>query len=141
MKTLTNRFKIAENFSLHEFQNKEGLVMVHPALVEGLQAARDEMNDGHEEYFIVVTNSIRTEADNAALGARLGWTDEGGLVARDSRHLTKYGGIAADISVRRILNRPVNRAMVLQVLNKHFDYVKADYADGHIHVDQRFRAR
>jgi len=138
--TITTHFsnRVAQNFKLYEFENKEGLVMVNPLLVRRLEKLRHELNliFGRDTVKIIITNAIRTEADNERLAKKLGWTDEGGLVSRNSKHLTKYGGIAADI-VAYCEKRKIAGPAVGKIAQKHFDFVKSDYEDGHVHVDLR----
>jgi hypothetical protein len=81
---------------------------------------------------------VRTEAELAALAARLGWTDEGGSVSRDSMHLTKYGGIAVDlVGVVASSRHRVPQTTLGEVCRRYFDFVKDDYRDGHVHADLR----
>jgi len=128
------------HFSMHEFENPDGLVMVHPTVLEGLERVRAELNRLHGGGIaVLICDSVRTQADLAALAAKYGWVDEGGTVSRDSRHLAKYGGIAVDIIAVDTAER---NERVLQdelgaVARHHFDWVKDDYRDGHVHADQR----
>jgi hypothetical protein len=91
-----------------------------------------------EDVQIVITSGTRSPADNKRLADKLGWVGDGGLVARDSRHLPSHGGIAADLYARY---RGVDGWIVLQQedvaisCRRYFQYVKADYQDGHIHAD------
>jgi len=135
----SNRIKLSEHFSLHEFANKDGLAIVHPRLVEALEKLRKRLAEVfEEECYIVITNATRTEFDNEILGRRLGWTDEGGLVSRNSKHLTKYGGIAVDFYVRRVSDSGyVSQGRAGSLARKFFDKVVDTYADGHIHADLR----
>ena len=130
------------HFSLHEFANKEGLAIVHPRLLEGLERLRDSLCVAYEtDVPILLTCGTRTEKDNGLLAVRLGWIDEGGAVARESKHLPRYGGVAADIYA--VLSRPgdpdgirVPQHILAEHAKRFFSYVKADYPDGHVHVDQ-----
>jgi hypothetical protein len=129
----------ASHFRLYEFENGDGLAMVHASLLESLERVRRDLGAMlNQEVWILVTDAVRTPADLEQLAARLGWADQGGLVSRDSKHLVKYGGIAADIvavvagTKRRIAQRTLG-----VVARRHFDFVKDDYADGHVHVDNR----
>jgi hypothetical protein len=130
------------HFRLREFENAAGLAMVHPTLLESLERVRRDLCEmAGETVWILVTSAVRTEEDLHRLAALYGWTDQGGTVSRNSRHLTKFGGIAADIVA--VLER--NRARVPQktlgtVCRRYFDWVKDDYNDGHVHADNRHRA-
>lgn len=158
--TARNRIPISDHFSLHEFENIEGLCMVHPTLLAALEDFRAAVNrdynqDAHitreqgveiiDAYIgIHITDAVRTEADNERLAMRLGYTDEGGAVSRNSRHLAKFGGIAADFLLfekRSTANggsvRPYTKSGLGSMAREYFDFVKDDYADGHIHVDMR----
>lgn len=130
------------HFRLREFANAEGVVMVHPALINGLEALRHELYCAfREEVWIIITDGIRTQDDLERLADKYGWIDEGGVVSRDSKHLTKYGGIAADIKCFKANKGPdgrrerVAQALVGRMARRFFLFVKDDYADGHVHVD------
>ena len=70
------------NFRLREFANKQGLAIVHPALVTGLERLREYLrNEYDSDVRIQVTCGTRTEQDNVELAGRLGWTEEGGAVS------------------------------------------------------------
>jgi hypothetical protein len=127
------------NFRLREFANPDGLAMVHPDLLTALEGVRRDLNAmAGETVWVIVKDGVRTQADLDRLAARLGWTDEGGAVSRDSMHLAKYGGIAVDVIavVARSRHR-VPQPTLGEVCRRHFDYVKDDYADGHVHADLR----
>ena len=133
----------ASHFSAHEFENRAGIACVSKALITGLELARRDLNREYglgvdDEILVCVSEygGIRTDADNIALAAKLGWTDEGGRVSRDSRHLLKYGGIAADIyAVHKWAGVSVAQALLWTVAERHFDFTRL--YDGHVHVDQR----
>ena len=129
------------NFRLYEFESNSGFCMIHPTVLLGLELVRRDLAFSEkQECAIIVTGGTRTDADNAALGARLGWIDEGGVVSRDSRHLAKYGGIAVDFYAIHARDKArLNASLVGVVARRHFDFVKDDYKDGHIHADQRTR--
>ena len=114
-----------------------------PSLIEALEALRKNLCQKYStEVEIVITSGTRTESDNILLAKRLGWIDEGGVVARDSRHLPKYGGIAADLYARyRQLGSwvVVAQNVVGSACRQYFEYVKDDYDDGHVHADVRGR--
>ena len=81
---------------------------------------------------------MRTRDDLERLAARLGWADEGGAVARQSKHLAKFGGVAVDVVARVASTRGlVPQAALGDVCRRYFDWVKDDYADGHVHADNR----
>lgn len=147
--------KLVSHFSMHEFENDDGLAMVHPTVLSGLERVRQELNRGRvagdREMAILVTDAVRTQQDLERLAQRYGWTDEGGTVSRDSKHLAKYGGIAVDIIAvpkgltfgpgsgalyRGIVGRPW-QGRLGQACREFFDWVKDDYPDGHVHADNR----
>ena len=130
------------HFRLCEFENGDGLAMVHRSVLESLERVRRDLcAEAGEEVWIIVTDAVRTQADLERLAARLGWTDEGGLVARDSRHLAKFGGIAVDvIAVVARTRERVPQKKLGELCRRYFDWVKDDYADGHVHADNRVRA-
>lgn len=146
-----NRVKIAtiidgetvSNFSLHEFENGDGLVMVHSTLLESLERTRAELCRKYEqEVCIVITDGIRTPEDLERLAAGYGWIDEGGTVSRESKHLTKFGGIAADFraTVKQTGFR-IDGGLVGNIAREFFDWVKDDYMDGHVHADNRIKGK
>jgi hypothetical protein len=131
------------HFRLREFENGDGLVMVHATILESLERVRRDLSAVKgEEVCVVIKDGVRTEADLARLAARLGWTDHGGAVSRDSKHLAKYGGIAADlVAVVARTKERVPQRVLGEVCRRHFDWVKDDYRDGHVHADNRARGR
>ena len=135
--------ELVSHFRLREFENPEGLAMVHPSLLESLERVRRDLGTmAGETVWLIITNAVRTEADLRRLAARYGWIDEGGTVARNSRHLTKFGGIAADlVAVSARTRQRVPQRTLGAVCRRHFDWVKDDYNDGHVHADNRTRAR
>ena len=136
--------EMVSHFSMHEFENDDGLVMVHPSVLRGLERVRRRLNDSTgAPVAVIVADAVRTQRDLDRLAERYGWTDEGGRVSRDSRHLAKYGGIAVDIVAVRQDNagRATERlpqSVVGEACRECFDWVKDDYPDGHIHADNRF---
>jgi hypothetical protein len=127
------------HFKMSEFQNPDGWVMVHPALLRALELTRHALNEisKSKDIRITITDCVRTPQQNYALGRRLGYTDEGGLVSRNSYHLSQYGGIAADfIAWDASLDKELSAAEVLPVAALFFHFSKA-YTDGHIHGDMR----
>jgi hypothetical protein len=128
-------------FKLSEFENSQGIVVINNALIFSLECFRtaiaEKLSISPDIIKIVITDGTRTEEDNQALGKKLGWTDEGGLVSRDSKHLTKYGGIAADIVVLMTRARiRIPHKVMIPLAEQIFDYAKS-YHDGHLHVDMR----
>lgn len=82
-----NEIKISEHFSLNEFQCRHcGLVMIHPPLIELLEAIRRAKGGP-----LIITSGYRCKAHNASVGG-----------AKNSYH-TK--GRAADISAQSISER------------------------------------
>jgi hypothetical protein len=129
------------HFKMREFENRDGLVMVHASVLDSLERVRRELCAmAGEEVWVIVTNGVRTRADLERLAARLGWIDEGGVVSRNSKHLAEFGGIAVDVVARVASSRhQVPQATLGDVCRRHFDWVKDDYADGHVHADNRSR--
>jgi len=136
--------KLVSHFSMHEFENDDGLVILHPTVLVGLERVRQKLNElAGVPIVIFVTDAVRTQQDLERLAEQYGWTDEGGTVSRDSKHLAKYGGIAVDIiampkgltfgreSARQWQER------LGQTCREYFDWVKDDYPDGHVHADNR----
>ena len=127
------------HFRLREFENRDGLAMVHPSLLESLERVRRDLcRMAGETVWVIVTDGIRTQSDLEGLASRLGWTDEGGSVSRHSRHLTRYGGIAVDlVAVVAESRHRVPQETLGRVCRQYFDWVKDDYGDGHVHADNR----
>ena len=62
-------------------------------------------------------------------------------MARRSKHLAEFGGIAVDvIAVVARTRERVPQKKLGEVCRCYFDWVKDDYADGHVHADNRARA-
>lgn len=131
------------HFKMREFENRAGLVMVHASVLDSLERVRRDLCAmAGEEVWVIVTDGVRTQDDLERLAARLGWIDEGGAVARNSKHLAKFGGIAVDVVARVASSRTrVPQATLGGVCRRHFDWVKDDYADGHVHADNRSHMR
>lgn len=127
------------HFRLREFENADGLAMVHASTLTSLEnVRRDLCAMAGETVWVIVTDAVRTQADLERLAARLGWADQGGAVSRSSKHLAKYGGIAVDcIAVVASTRRRVPQGTVGAVCRRYFDWVKDDYQDGHVHSDNR----
>ena len=132
--------KLVSHFSLHEFESRRrGYAMVHPSLLLSLEKLRQNLSgiDAFEEVEIIITSGLRTQEDNAWLGEKYGYTEAGGDVSRDSKHLPEYGGIAADFWARRKRDKKVIPTdVLLRCAQQVFDFCKA-YADGHVHGDNR----
>jgi hypothetical protein len=129
------------HFKLREFESDSGLVVIDPGLLRSLELVRRDLGRFYSRTVeIVITSGTRTLEENETLGARLGWTDQGGLVARDSMHLPHHGGIAVDLYARYREGNAwvvVPQAVTAQHCKMHFRFVKADYTDGHVHADNR----
>jgi len=130
------------HFRLREFENSDGLAMVHASMLESLERVRRDLCAVcEEEVWIIITGAIRTHAELERLASRLGWTDQGGAVARNSKHLVDFGGIAVDlVAVVARTRERIPQETVGEVCRRHFDWVKDDYSDGHVHADNRDRA-
>lgn len=127
------------SFKLKEFANREGVACVHRRLLIALNATRKDLCAKYKvEVEVIITSATRTEQDNERLAAILGWDDEGGAVARNSKHLVKHGGIAVDLTARvKGTKSNVPQRVLGHLCRRHFDWVKDDYADGHVHADMR----
>jgi len=127
------------HFRLAEFATLQGLVMLHRSVLVSLERLRLDLAAAiNYPVSIIITDAVRTQQYNHSLGARLGWTDQGGKVSRNSMHLAKYGGIAVDIiatlyqSHTRIPQHQLGREC-----RRHFYFVQDNYPDGHVHCDNR----
>lgn len=129
----------SSHFRLREFENAEGLAMVHVSTVASLERVRRDLCSlMGETVWVIVTNCVRTRADLEALAERLGWVDEGGAVSRRSKHLAEFGGIAVDlVAVVARTRERVPQKTLGEICRRHFDWVKDDYEDGHVHGDNR----
>jgi len=130
---------LVSHFKLSEFENHDGFVMVHPGVLKGLELVRRDLSlTTRKAIYIIISCCVRTHKENEELAARLGWTDEGGLVSRTSKHLPEYGGIAVDFTAFYTdIKEHISRKLVGGIARRHFDFVKDTYSDGHIHADQR----
>jgi hypothetical protein len=111
------------HFKLREFENRDGLAMVHASVLLSLEKTRRDLCARYgEEVWILITDAVRTPDDLQRLAARYGWTDEGGSVARRSKHLAEFGGIAVDLVavIKRTRNR-VPQEMLGALCRQHFD--------------------
>lgn len=136
------RGELVSHFWLREFESAAGFVMIHASVPLSLELLRRDLcREVGEEVEVLVTDAVRTEEDLLRLAQRYGWSDEGGTVSRDSRHLARYGGVAVDIVARvRGTGRPIAQDGLGAVSRRYFDFVKDDYPDGHVHADNRCRA-
>jgi hypothetical protein len=132
--------ELVSHFSLREFENAYGFVMVHASVPRALELVRRDLcREAGEEVEIVITDALRTEEELRQLAQRYGWADEGGSVSRNSRHLARYGGIAVDIVARvRSSGARFPQDSVGAACRRYFDFVKDDYPDGHVHADNRY---
>lgn len=130
---------LVSHFSLYEFENHDGLAMVHPSLLDSLELTRRDLcTEAKEEVWIIVTDAVRTQQDLDRLAARFGWTSEGGTVSPLSMHLARFGGIAVDIIAYTKANHvPIPQKVLGPISERYFDWVKHDYLDGHVHADNR----
>lgn len=137
--TVARDGKTVSNFRLHEFENAAGLAMVHRSTLESLERVREELGKHYgETVLLILTDAVRTREDLERIAKKYGWVEDGGAVARQSRHLAEYGGIAVDMiaKVERTGER-VPQYILGRICRRHFDFVKDDYADGHVHGDNR----
>ena len=129
------------HFRLLEFETADGFALVDSGVIRSLELTRESLGKQYgREVRILITCGVRTLADNERLAAELGWLEDGGLVARNSRHLPQYGGIAVEIVAEYDLDGATTRipqANLAVACRDHFAYVKADYKDGHVHADTR----
>lgn len=130
---------VITHFNLKEFENDNGWVMIHRSVIVSLTQVRKELTKMFgDEVEIIITDSTRTPQDLEKVGNKLGWVDKGGVVSRNSKHLEKFGGIAVDFYARfKQSKKRIPSYQIEAVCRKYFDYIKTDYADGHIHADNR----
>jgi len=127
------------HFNLREFENRDGFAMVHASVLLSLEKTRRDLCARYgEEVWILITDAVRTPEDLQRLAARYGWANEGGTVARHSKHLAEFGGIAVDmVAVVARTRTRVPQEVLGSLCRQHFDFVKDDYKDGHVHADNR----
>ena len=129
------------HFRLCEFESCDGTVVVDTNLVRSLELTRRDLCVFlGTDVQIVIKSGTRTEAENERLAERLGWVENGGAVAHDSRHLPKYGGLAVDCHARYREGASwevVAQTTLGSACRVHFAFVKDDYPDGHVHADNR----
>lgn len=129
--------KMVSHFRLKEFENPDGLAVVHEQLLVALEKTRRDLCEKYERSVeVIITCGVRTQQDQERLAKVLGWADKGGAVARDSKHLPKWGGVAVDLKAVMGGTRIPQRTLG-DICRRHFDWVKDDYADGHVHADVR----
>ena len=140
---------LVSHYTMRELENRDGMVMAFPRTMLSLERVRRDLcAEAGEEVLVIVKDAMRTGAENARLAERLGWTDEGGLVSRLSKHVPRpeivngkeviVGGYAVDIIAEAASDRRrITQSMLGAVCRRHFDFVKDDYADGHVHADNR----
>lgn len=112
IKKLGEGYRVSRNFKLSEFASKDGdeIVLLHPALIVGLQALRDYVKES-----VTVNSGYRSKAHNKAIGG-----------ASASYHVL---GMAADIVVSR--HTPNQIAFIARELG--FGGIKA--YQGFTHID------
>jgi len=126
---MINDFQLSEHFNLKEFQNRNGEVKIDPLLVSTLEELRSTLGG----ISIIITSGYRSKSDNEALAERLGWIEDGGLVAKDSQHL--YGKAADIVCYDFDLRQYLAPTLVATHAAKLFSFVKA--YEAHTHVDVR----
>jgi len=136
-----NRIRLSKHFWLSEFEDDCGWVMIHPSIIDSLETLWSLCaKEIGEDVEVIITGATLTAAAHYALGTRLGWTDGDppGPVSRTSYHREEHGGVAVDFYVRnkRTKERLPQRLVGFKAIGC-FNFVKDDYADGHIHGDNR----
>lgn len=131
--------ELVSHFTLREFETDTGVVMLDLRTLKSLELLRRDLNELFtEEVWVIITSALRTVEKQEELATRLGWTDEGGAVSRDSQHLPCHGGVAVDlVAVSSKSRGRVPQELVGQLARNHFVFVKDDYPDGHVHADNR----
>ena len=134
--------QLVSHFKMREFENKDGLVMVHSSLLQSLEQVRRDLSAiCKKDVSINITDSIRTQAELETLASHYGWIDEGGTVSRRSKHLAEFGGIAVDLVAVVVATKGrVPQEKLGRVCRRYFDWVKDDYGSGHVHADNRYKA-
>ncbi|KKN23249.1 hypothetical protein LCGC14_0906940 [marine sediment metagenome] len=135
-----NEIKISEHFMLYEFEDRAdgNVVVLHPMQVIRLEELHLACSESlGREVAVYITCGTRTQASNRKLAGLLGWTDQGGLVSRTSKHLPKFGGIASDLHVvDKEFGQLMPTLKVADLARPLFDVV-IDHYPTHIHVDLR----
>ena len=134
--------KLVSHFTMKEFEDLNGQVTLDYYTLLAIEYTREELCHRYkEDVMIIITGATRTKDRNAFLGNLLGFLPNG-LVARNSFHLLKYGGIALDLkALIKRTKEPVSEANALGAAGMFFDFVIGSYDDLHIHVDNRFKAQ
>jgi len=131
--------QLVSNFTLEEFENPHGWVILRAETPRALEHVRDAFNARYhpDKIIVIVTDCTRTPDQNERLALRYGWSHQGGAVAKNSFHLVQYGGIAVDFVVYNSTRLvPIPPAEVKPVADLYFSYVQC-YDDGHVHGDLR----
>ncbi len=135
-----NDIQVSEHFTLCEFDDKANgnLVVLHPLTIERLEKLHLALSESMgRPIAILITCGTRTPRTNNQLAKLLGWTDDGGLVSKTSKHLPRFGGIAADLQVLDIeFGQLMPIRTVAQLAASFFDTI-IDHYPTHIHVDLR----
>lgn len=129
---------IVSHFTLQE------ITPIHESVFESLELVRAHLNhDRGGGVTIVITDAARSQADNDVLRDKYGSS-----VSKTSKHLSHtvnvktgavVGCVAVDFRAHDAEGERVPQAEVAAVAKLYFDWVKADYTDGHIHADNRYR--
>ncbi len=129
---------VVSHFSLQEF------TPVHESVLVSLEHVRAKLNDDRGGgVTITITDAARSQADNDALRDKFGSS-----VSLASKHLvtTKSvecglvtGCVAVDFRAIDADGERLPQGEVAVVAELYFDWVKADYSDGHVHADNRYR--
>jgi len=139
-----NNIQVSPHFRLYEFEDRafDHVVVLHPLLLERLELLHSALAEKLEhQVAICITRGSVTVRSNNQLGKILGWIGEGGIVSRNSRHLTKFGGIAADLyTIDQETGLMVPTGTVADEARPLFDVV-LDHYPTHIHVDLRDSAK
>ncbi len=126
------------HFNLQEF------TPVHESVLVSLEQVRAKLNDDRGGgVTITITDAARSQADNDALRDKFGSS-----VSLTSKHLVHttnvhtgdvVGCVAVDFIARDADGERLPQGEVAVVAELYFDWVKADYSDGHVHADNRYR--
>lgn len=142
--TRPNHIQVSDHFRLYEFEDSahDKLVVLHAQTVHRLERLRHALStDLDRDIAIIVTCGTRTPRSNRRLAKLLGWTTSGGLVAPDSKHLPRHGGIAVDLyALDKSTGAIVPMKQVSLQAARFFDVV-IDHYPTHIHVDLRHSAK
>lgn len=140
---MRNDVHVSPHFTLEEFadHNNNGLVVLDSELPMHLELLRwTAQRLLNKRVLVRITSGTRSERSNNKLAKQLGWTDNGGLVSPNSRHLPRFGGIAADLQLSISLQNHLLPAHELLTLARPiFPYCKP-IDDFSIHVDLEERS-